>query len=77
MLLSNKKKKELQVSHGSCSSGQLRCFGTGRTYLRPLQKSIALSRNVNIKEEFQECFTCGGSFAISEMRCHMDTCVVC
>lgn len=79
MLLSNEnKRKELRVvCHGSCSTEQLRCLGTGRIYLRPLQRGITLSTNIHVKEEYQECLTCRGSFAISEMRRHMNTCVVC
>jgi hypothetical protein len=79
MLLSKeKKRKELRVvCHGSCSAEHLRCFGTGRIYIRPLQKSIALRADIHVKEEFQECLTCAGKFAISEMRRHMNTCVVC
>ena len=86
MLLSNeKKRKELRVvCHGSCSAEHLRCsaehlrcFGMGRIYLRPLQKNIALRTDLRVKQEFQECLVCGGSFAISEMRRHMNTCVVC
>ncbi|CAB3977868.1 Hypothetical predicted protein [Paramuricea clavata] len=78
LLTKEKKRKELRiVCHGSCNTEQLRCFGTGRIYLRPLQKSIPLPININVKEEFQQCLTCGGSFAVSEMRRHMNTCQVC
>ena len=78
ILLSKAKKRgELDVvCHGSCSTEQLRCFGTGRIYLRPLQKSIQLTRAIHVKEEFQACLSCGQSFGISEMRRHLETCEV-
>ena len=73
ILLSKAKKV---VCHGSCSTEQLCCFGTGRIYIRPLQKSILLTRSVHVKQEFQACLSCGESFGISEMRRHLETCEV-
>lgn len=63
------------VSHGSCTTEQLRCFGTGRIYIRPLQRSIT-TQDVKVDEEFEECIACGSVFAVSEMRHHQETCEV-
>ena len=77
LLSKEKKRKELQVvCHGSCSTEQIRCFGAGRIYIRPLQRSIPLTRTVKMKEEFEECLSCGTAFAVSEIRRHQQTCEV-
>ncbi|CAB4029344.1 G2 M phase-specific E3 ubiquitin- ligase, partial [Paramuricea clavata] len=42
-----KARKQLKVvSHGSCSVEQIRCFGSGRIYIRPLQRSIPLTEGL-------------------------------
>lgn len=64
------------MSHGSCTTERLRCFGTGRIYIRPLQRSIP-TQIVKAEEEFEECIACGFAFAVSEVRRHQETCEVC
>jgi hypothetical protein len=44
--------------------------------LRPLQRSIPLTRSIRVKEEFQDCLSCGQPFGISKMRRHLETCEV-
>ena len=65
-------RKELYVvSHGSCDAEQLRCFGTGRIHVRPLQVGIALAISLNTSVEYKECLTCHLLVPISEMQQHI------
>ena len=79
MLVSQEKvRKQLKVvAHGSCSTEQLRCFGSGRIYIRPLQKSIPLTEVLGIQEEYEVCLACDNPVAVSEMRDHQESCEVC
>ena len=72
----NVRKKLKVISHGSCTTKQMRCFGTGRIYIRPLQRSMK-TQDVKVDEEFVECIACSSPFAVSEMRRHQETCEVC
>ncbi|XP_028415158.1 uncharacterized protein LOC114538207 isoform X2 [Dendronephthya gigantea] len=70
-----KERKKLKVvSHGSCSTEQLRCFGNGRIYIRPLQRSIPLTETVRFHEEKEICLSCGESVSVSEMSEHLQAC---
>ena len=72
-----KARKQLKVvSHGCCSTEQLRCFGNGRIYVRPLQRSIPLTESVRLQEEREHCLSCGETFSVSEMRDHLRVCEV-
>ncbi|XP_028401094.1 uncharacterized protein LOC114524163 [Dendronephthya gigantea] len=65
-------RKELHVvSHGCCNAEQLKCFGTGRVYIRPLQKDIPLEKNDNTDVQFEECLSCQALIAINEMQEHL------
>lgn len=67
--------KQLKLVHvGAFSVEELRTFGTGRLYLRPIQKDIPL-KEIEITSEEQLCLTCGTSVVIAEMRQHLTTCV--
>ena len=74
----DKSRKKLKiVAHGSCSTEEIRCFGTGRIYIRPLQKSIRLSEELHVQEEYEVCLACDTPVAVSEMRDHLESCEVC
>jgi hypothetical protein len=70
-------RKQLQVmSYGSCDAEQLRCFGTGRVYVRPLQKSIPLTDDTNSCVEYEECLFCNLSVSVKDMQKHCEDCHV-
>ena len=60
------------VSYGSCSTDEIRCFGTGRIYIRPVQTDIVLNESVDRGEQYEDCMTCNMPIALSEMRQHLE-----
>ena len=64
------------VRSGCCSTEELRCLGTGRIYLRPLQKSLIVNEQGDDTEEYEECIFCCELFLISEIRQHIASCTV-
>ena len=62
------------VSYGSCSTDEIRCFGTGRIYIRPVQTDIVLNESVDWGEQYEDCMTCNMPIALSEMRQHLEEC---
>ena len=69
---SREARKQLKVvSHGCCSSEQLRCFDNGRIYIQPLQRSIPLTESVCLQEEMEHCLSCGETFSVSKMCDHL------
>ncbi len=79
ILVSQEKARKLFkiVSHGSCSTEKLRCFGSGRIYIRPLQRSIPIRESMRVQEEYEVCLGCETPVAVSEMRQHQQDCVRC
>lgn len=77
LLCKEESRKQLRVvNHGSCSAEQLRCFGTGRIYVRPLQRSIPITNVAAIKMELEECLTCFLPIPVNQMREHHTSCSV-
>ena len=77
LLSKESSRKQLQVmSYGSCDAEQLRCFGTGRVYVRSLQKSIPLTDDTNSCVEYEECLFCNLSVSVKDMQKHCDDCHV-
>ena len=62
------------VSYGSSSTDEIRCFGTGQIYIRPVQTDIALNESVDWGEQNEDCMTCNMPIALSEMRQHLEEC---
>ena len=62
------------VSYGSCSTDEIRCLGTGRIYIRPVQTDIVLNESVDWGEQYEDCMTCKMPIALSEMCQHMEEC---
>lgn len=72
-----KSRTKLQVVRsGSCSTEELRCLGTGRIYLRPIQKSLIVNEQGDDTEEYEECIFCCELFLIREIRQHIASCTV-
>ncbi|XP_068689839.1 uncharacterized protein [Montipora foliosa] len=78
MLLAHEKSrtKLRVVNYGSCSADELRCLGTGRIYLRPIQKDIVLGDEDDSDDQFEDCFICKVAIPLRQMRTHMDLCMV-
>lgn len=78
LLTKPKTRTELQVVRcGSCSTEELRCMGTGRIYIRPIQKSLIVSEEENdTGQEYEECLFCYKLFPIREIRLHITSCTV-
>ena len=77
LLSKEKRRNELRVvCHGTCTPEEIRCLGSGRIYIRPLQRNIPLSPAPEIKEEYEECLTCLLSVPVSQMREHREVCAV-
>ena len=65
------------VSYGSCSTDELRCFGTGRIYIRPIQTDINLPDDSDWGgDQYENCLSCNMPIALADMRKHMDICGV-
>ena len=79
MLLAHEKSrtKLCVVKYGSCSADELRCFGTGRIYIRPIQSDIALADEDDADEQHENCFLCKVAIPLRQMRDHMELCTVC
>ena len=59
MISQEKARKQLKVvSHGSCNTEQIRCFGNGRIYIRPLQRNIELTEETRLQDEMKICLSC-------------------
>ena len=72
-----KSRTELQVVRsGCCSTEELRCLGTGRIYLRPIQKSLIVNEQGDDTEEYEECIFCCELFLTREIRQHIASCTV-
>ena len=72
-----KARKPLKVvSHGCCSTEQLRCFGNGRIYVRPVQRSIPLTESVRMQEETEHGLSCGETVSVSKMCDQLWACEV-
>lgn len=71
--MTEKSRTELSiVSYGSCSTEEIRCFGTGRIYIRPVQIDITLDdSNLDWGDQYEDCKM---PVALSTMRRHMETC---
>ena len=74
--MKEKSRTELSiVSYGSCSTEEIRCFGSGRIYIRPVQIDIALNdSNLDWGDQYEDCMICKMPVALSAMRRHMETC---
>ena len=74
--MKEKSRTELQVvSCGSCSTEEIRCFGTGRIYIRPIQVDLSLNESgIERTEQYEDCFLCKMPVLLTDMRRHMDTC---
>ena len=46
------------VSYGSCSTEEIRCLGTGRIYIRPVQIDITLDDSNLDWGEYEDCMIC-------------------
>ena len=77
LLTKPKMRTELQVDRcGSCST-ELRCTGTGRIYIQPIQKSLIVSEGENdTDQEYEECLFCHKLFPIHKIRLHITSCTV-
>ena len=65
------------VAYGSCCTDEIRCFGTGRIYIRPIQTDISLDDDVDWGgDQYEDCLSCNMPIALSDMRKHMDICGV-
>jgi hypothetical protein len=77
LLTKPKSRTDLQVVRcGSCSTEELRCLGTGRIYVRPIQKSLDVTQEEDESEEYEECLFCDKLFLIREIRQHITSCTV-
>jgi len=76
LTMKEKSRTELSiVSYGSCSTEEMRCFGTGRIYIRPVQIDITLDdSNLDWGDQYEDCMICKMPVAMSTMRRHMETC---
>lgn len=76
LTMKEKSRTELSiVSYGSCSTEEMRCFGTGRIYIRPVQIDITLDdSNLDWGDQYEDCMICKMPVALSTMRRHMETC---
>lgn len=79
LLISDEKsRRNLRVvKYGSCCADEIRCLGTGRIYIRPIQTDIALGDDDGSDEECEKCFICKVSIPLRQMRDHMELCPVC
>ena len=73
----NSRTKLQVVKYGSCSTDELRCLGSGRIYLRPIQVDIFLGDVEDGEEHTEECLLCKASISLRQMRAHMEECPVC
>ncbi len=64
------------MSYGSCDAEQLSCFGTGRVYIRSLQKNIPLTDDTNSCVEYEECLFCNLSVSVKDMQNYCEDCHV-
>lgn len=76
LTVKEKSRTELQVvSCGSCSTEEIRCFGTGRIYIQPIQVDLSLDDSgMERVEQYEDCLLCKMPVALTEMRQHMDIC---
>ena len=76
LTVKEKSRAELQVvSCGSCCTEEIRCFGTGRIYIRPIQVDLSLDESgMERVEQYEDCLLCKMPVALTDMRQHMDTC---
>ena len=51
-------------------------MGTGRIYVRPIQKNLVIEEEAHDTEEYEECLFCKSLFLISEIRQHIASCIV-
>ena len=78
LIAEEKSRTKLQVvKYGSCSTEELRCLGSGRIYIRPIQVNIALADIEDLDDESEECLLCKISIPLASMRGHMESCPVC
>lgn len=73
----NSRTKLQVVKYGSCSTEELRCLGSGRIYIRPIQVDIFLGDVEDDEEHTEECLLCKASMPLRQMRAHMEECPVC
>ena len=65
------------VAYGSCCTDEIRCFGTGRIYIRPIQTDISLDDDADWGgDQYEDCLSCNMPIALSDMRKHLDICEV-
>ncbi|XP_068723494.1 uncharacterized protein [Montipora capricornis] len=76
LLLSDEKSRRnlCVVKYGSCCADEIRCWGTGRIYIRPIQTDIALGDDGGSDEECEKCLLCKVSIPLRQMRDHMELC---
>ena len=71
--MKEKSRTEIEVvSYGSCSTDEIRCLGTGRIYIRPIQTDITLAETVDLGDQTEECLLCGKEILLTEMRKHAE-----
>ena len=75
LLTQEKSRTQLRVMHfGACSTDELKCLGTGRIYIRPVQADIELKEDGLEPGGMEECLSCGELVLLSKMRKHMEAC---
>ena len=78
LLTKQKSRTDLHVVRcGTCSTDELRCLGTERIYVRPIQKSLIVNTEDGGGEEaYEECIFCDRLFLINQIRQHSTSCTV-
>ena len=75
LTMKEKSRSELNVvSYGSCSTDEIRCFGTGRIYIRPIQADLPMDDSLDYSDQYEDCLICTMPVALSDMRKHIETC---
>ncbi|XP_076812875.1 uncharacterized protein LOC143459548 [Clavelina lepadiformis] len=71
-ILVNSGKGLINISFGPCEAMMLKkALGTGKVYLRPIQKNISLSSFENKSQNVEKCLTCGEVISLPEMQQHI------
>ena len=62
------------VSYGSCRKDEIRCFGTGRNYVRSIQADYPVDDSLDFRDQYEDCLICKVPITLSDLREHMKTC---
>lgn len=67
------KHKLVTLSYGPCDAMQLKTTsGTGKIYVRPIQKNVSIKAKKTIPENEEKCLTCQKVVTLKNMKDHVE-----